>query len=210
MSLGLFSLYIAAVLTLLLSLPLALYLMFEYKRFRHKHFLWLSAAFWLFSIDTLLELLFSMGISTGLLVRLYLFIAAAMVNLLVIGVLGRVVHHTTIRAYKVYSVLTLIFLAYSVLASNVSSVVVKGIVSGSVSSLIIIASSLITIPGAFILAGSSLYYYIDTRRIRTLSIFAGILIMSTGGFLYIASMPAVNYYADFIGILLLWIGVINI
>ncbi len=199
--------------TLILSLPLSAYLTVRYMRKKSMPRLLWCTGFWIFSLETLLEMIFSVGTVSYFLIRTYLFLAAIMVNILALGAVEMMRSKRSVQkisAYYIYSLLTAILLAYTILTTDVFTLVENGTVSGAVPNSVIIASSLITIPGAIILAAVSLYGYMRRHKARMLALFAGIIVMSAGGFLYIASMPYLNYYTDFIGILLFWIGVIGL
>ncbi len=71
---------------------------------------------------------------------------------------------------------------------------------------VVITSSIVTFPAAAILiivAGISYYRGHDKKM---LSIILGTIIVSIAGTLYIVQFPAFLYYAEFIGIVLLWLG----
>jgi len=91
-----------------------------------------------------------------------------------------------------------------------SSVVVDGVVSGQLPPVIEVVSSLITFPAAALLFVSSLYGAIRQRRLNLLYIAAGTAVISAAGALYIASFPAALYYAEFVGVVLLFLGFVKI
>jgi hypothetical protein len=61
-----------------------------------------------------------------------------------------------------------------------------------------------------VLVGSAIQGLRRSRRWQTLLMVAGALVLGGGGTLYIASFPVALYYAEFIGIGLLFLGLVNL
>jgi hypothetical protein len=97
------------------------------------------------------------------------------------------------------------------LTESVSSgIVVSGVVSGLPPPLIEILSTLITVPAAILLIVSSLYGAIRQRRFNLLYIAFGTAVISAAGALYLVSIPVTLYYAEFVGVVLLFLGFVKI
>ncbi|MDE1870492.1 MAG: hypothetical protein KGH71_05965, partial [Candidatus Micrarchaeota archaeon] len=63
-----------------------------------------------------------------------------------------------------------------------------------------------TFPAATVLVIVAAMGYRRTRSLKMVSIIAGVVVVSVAGTLYIASFPSFLYYAEFAGMLLLWMG----
>ena len=48
--------------------------------------------------------------------------------------------------------------------------------------------------------------YLQKHNPRMLSIILGVIVVATAGSLYIAAIPELLYYSEFIGMVLLWFG----
>ncbi len=72
--------------------------------------------------------------------------------------------------------------------------------------MVVVSSSFVSFPAAFFIILIAALSYKKSRNIKLLSIIAGVIVVSIAGTLYIAAIPVFLYYAEFIGILLLWIG----
>ena len=91
-----------------------------------------------------------------------------------------------------------------------SSILSEGVVGGLPPTAIVVASSLLTIPGALLLILASLYGAWKHKRVELLYITAGTIVISVSGSLYIASFPATLYFAEFVGVVLLFLGFVKV
>ncbi len=192
--------------TFIPSLVLTLFLTRSYARSKRSSSMFWSLGMWAFTIGVLLEIVFASGIYSGFLISTYLFLVALLVNLLALGSMQLVKSANAKRAYYAFSVVSLAFLAYSLLASKIPNLMYNYIVYGPLPLLAVISSSVITFPAAAILVIVALLSYLKRKDYRNVSIIAGVVIVSIAGTLYIAAFPSFLYIAEFIGILLLWIG----
>ncbi|MGD0511551.1 MAG: hypothetical protein ABSA33_06990, partial [Candidatus Micrarchaeaceae archaeon] len=94
----------------------------------------------------------------------------------------------------------------SLVATKVTNFIVNYIAYGNPPLLVIYSSSIVTFPAAAILITVALKSYLKTKSYRMLSIIIGVVIVSIAGTLYIVQFPSLLYAAEFIGILLLWVG----
>lgn len=159
-----------------------------------------------FAVGVLLEAAFAFGIYPILLVDIYLFIAALLVELLALGSMELVSSKAKKRAYRVFCAASTAFLAYALLAYGGTNIVQNYVTLGNPTLPVIIASSVITFPASLILITVAALSYGKTRNPKMLSIVTGVAVVVLAGTLYITSFPAFLYIAEFIGILLLWIG----
>lgn len=91
-----------------------------------------------------------------------------------------------------------------------SSIMYQGVVWGVPPTDVVVLSSIVTVPSALLLIVSSLVGAIRERRPRLLYITAGTAIISLAGTLYVVSFPATLYYAEFVGVVLLFLGFVRV
>ena len=94
------------------------------------------------------------------------------------------------------------YLAYSSIGNIVSNYIVYGVLPLPV----VVASSIATFPASLVIIATALLSYLKTRSRKMLSIILGVIIVSIAGTLYIVQFPVLLYYAEALGIVLLWIG----
>lgn len=193
---------------LVLTLGLAVVMNRKYARIRSKSLLYWSAGMWFFAIGVLLEVVFAFGVYSELLIVLYLFFVAIVVESLAIGSMQLIKSNRLKVSYYIYSAIATILLAYSLYTSKIGNVITNHIVFGALPLFVVITSSIVTFPAAAILIAIAAISYLRKHSVKMLSIIAGVIVVSTAGTLYIAAMPEFLYYSEFIGILLLWAGFI--
>ncbi|MEM0129192.1 MAG: hypothetical protein QXG65_03400 [Thermoplasmata archaeon] len=149
-------------------------------------------------------------VSSGLL-QLYVFLSAAIVGILSLGVTRLLRRPRWEAAYTAY---TLSACAATGIACALTpldpSMVVGGVIAGNPPLLLLAFSSLVTVPATVLLLAATVISLRRTRRWPTLCLAAGALILGAGGAFYIASFPIALYYAEFAGIVLLFVGIVQI
>ncbi|MGC8505453.1 MAG: hypothetical protein ACP5NK_01925 [Thermoplasmata archaeon] len=203
------SVLIATIFIFLASALLSVLLTLNFFRKSLISYIYWSAGMWLFALASFLEILFSVGIYSIPLIDIYLFSVAVLVQLLSLGSLGLLKRDSILRAYAGYSVAADVVLILSLAFFPVGNILTNGVVFGLLPLLVTIASSIITFPAAVILIIVGALSYRTGRDIRMLSIIAGTIVVSIAGTLYIAAYPAFLYYAEFLGIILLWLGFVD-
>lgn len=193
-------------LTLVLSAVLATFLTKNYFQKRMNSYLFWSLGLWLFTLSVGEELLFSAGYYDELLIATYLGVVAFLVEFLALGSMQLIKGNLIKKAYYAYSIASAVALVYFLATENIGNILNEYVVYGALPLGIIITSSLITFPAAAVLMATAALTYKKTRNRRMLSIIAGVTVVSVAGSLYIDQFPALLYYAEFIGILLLWFG----
>ena len=152
-----------------------------------------------------------LGVVSSPILQLYVFCSAAIVGVLSLGATKILKSPRVERGYTAYIVATSALVA---LASAVSplptSMVTSGIITGNPPLLLILLSSLVTVPATVVLLTATFLSLRRTWRWQTLLMAAGAIILGAGGALYIASFPIALYYAEFIGILLLFLGLVSL
>lgn len=196
----------STLLILVLTFGLAMIMSYRYARKRSKSLLYWSAGMWFFVIGVLLEAIFAFGAYSSFLIALYLFVVAMVVESLAIGSMQLIKSGKLRTAYYIYSAIAAILLVYSLYATNIGNVITNHIVFGMLPAFVVVTSSIVTFPAAAILIAIAAISYRNRHSAKMLSIIAGVLVVSVAGTLYIAAIPSFLYYAEFIGILLLWLG----
>jgi hypothetical protein len=151
------------------------------------------------------------GIVTSGILQTYVFLSAAIVGVLSLGA-TRVLRSP--RLENVYTAYTLVAVAVVAVACALtplpSTMVSSGIITGNPPLLLILLSSLVTVPATVVLLTATFLSLRRSHRWQTLLMAAGALILGAGGALYIASFPIALYYAEFLGILLLFLGLVSL
>ncbi|MCI4337262.1 MAG: hypothetical protein L3K17_08775 [Thermoplasmata archaeon] len=157
------------------------------------------------------ETLVYFGVVTELLLQAYVFFSAGIVGILSLGA-TRVLRNPRFEAiYTWYTLATCTVVAFASFLTPLSlSMVSQGVISSDPPLILLILSTLVTGPATVVLVGSSIQGLRRSRRWQTLLMVAGALVLGAGGTLYIASFPVALYYAEFLGIGLLFLGLISL
>lgn len=196
----------STIIIMILSAVLAYFMTAKYVHAGSKSTAFWSAGLWLFTFGVLEEVLFASGIYNSFLIKSYLAVVAILVQFLAMGSLALGASDRIQKVYWAYSLAAFAFLIYTLLTSDIGNIISSNVVYGVLPLYVIVSSSLITFPAAVILLVTAVITYRKTRSSRMLSIIAGVIIVSVAGTLYIAKFPAFLYFAEFVGILLLWAG----
>jgi hypothetical protein len=189
-----------------LSLILTLFLTRSYLRGKKSSTLFWSAGMWAFTIGVILEILFAVGIYSGFLISSYLLIVALLVEFLALGSIQLIGSRKIKLGYYAFCIATTVFMFYSLVVTKIPNLIENYIVYGQLPILLVYSSSFITFPAAAVLVIVALSSYLKNKDYRNISIISGVVIVSIAGTLYIVSFPSLLYLAEFIGIVLLWIG----
>ncbi len=150
------------------------------------------------------------GVVASPLLQAYVFCSAAIVGVLSLGATRILKNPRIERAYTAWTVATCALVATLSFATPLSSAMVSnGIISGNPPLELLIVSTLVTGPATVLLLTAS--YLSLKRHFRWPSVLmaSGAVILGAGGTLYIASFPVALYYAEFLGIFLLFLGIVN-
>lgn len=199
----------ATVFIFLASSLLSVLLTINFLRKSLTSYIFWSTGMWLFALASFLEILFSVGIYTISLIDAYLFSVAVLVQFLSMGSLALTKKETIFKAYAGYSIAADALLAIALAVYPVGYILTNGVVFGLLPLFVTIVSSIITFPAAVILIVVGALSYRKRRDTKMLSIIAGTIVVSIAGTLYIAKYPAFLYYAEFLGIVLLWTGFVD-
>jgi hypothetical protein len=152
-----------------------------------------------------------LGLVDQPLLQSYVFLSAALVGVLSIGACRVLRRPRLERGYTGYILATCAVLGVASFLTPLSSgMVTQGIITGNPPLLILILSTFVTGPATIVLLTSAASSLRRSRDWRTLLMVAGALVLGAGGTLYIASFPVALYYAEFLGILLLFVGLLSL
>lgn len=159
----------------------------------------------------LVETIVYLGVVTVPLLQAYVFLSAAIVGVLSLGA-TRVLRRP--RLEKWYAGLILVGCGIVGIASFLTplslSMVSQGVIVGSPGDFLLELSSIVTFPATIVLLASAAVSLRRSWRWQTMLMVAGALVLGAGGTLYIASFPIALYYAEFLGIGLLFLGLMSL
>jgi hypothetical protein len=196
------------IVTFILSVALAILLTRKYIRSKDRSHLFWSLGLWFFAIGVLLEIVFALNVYSQLLIAMYLLITVVLVELLALGSMELTKTKWLKQAYAAYAVLATLYTAYTLWATNIGNVIIAYVVAGNIPLPIIISSSFATFAATIVLIVVAGKAYLRTKGKKMLSIIAGVVIVAIAGTIYLVQYPAFLYVAEFVGILLLWLGFI--
>jgi hypothetical protein len=159
----------------------------------------------------IIEAIVYLGSDSSLLLQFYVFFSAAIVGVLSLGATRILRRPKVERGYTYYIVATCGLVAVFSFLTTLppASMVSGGIITGDPPVLLLVLSSLVTFPATAVLLTASYLSLRRSWRWQTLLMIGGALILGAGGTLYIASFPVALYYAEFLGIVLLFLGLIS-
>lgn len=152
-----------------------------------------------------------LGVVNSPLLQAYVFFSAAIVGVLSLGA-TKILKNPRLEAfYTWYTVASCALVAFfTALTPLPNSMVTGGIIAGNPPADLLILSSLVTVPATVLLLATSALSLRKSWRWQTLLMVAGAVVLGAGGTLYIASVPVALYYAEFLGILMLFLGLISL
>jgi len=159
------------------------------------------------AMATAIELAAYLGVDSSVMLQAYVFFSAAIVGTLSLG---------SVRAFR-RPIYRNLYASYIIGISAVvglfcfttpvpSSMVQEGVISGNPPVFLLVLSSLITVPATVVLLGFAVVSLRRSFHWKGLLMIAGASVLAAGGAFYIASFPVALYYAEFLGIVLLFIG----
>jgi hypothetical protein len=158
-----------------------------------------------------IETVIYLGVLDSILLQAYVLVSAAIVGVLSLGSTKVFRNARFENAYIGFVVASCALLGvFSFLTPLSSSMVSGGVISADPPLLLLILSSVVTGPATVVLIGAAVLSLRRTWKWQTLTLVAGAFVLGAGGTLYIASFPVVLYYAEFIGIGLLFTGIVSL
>ncbi|HTT45210.1 MAG TPA: hypothetical protein VMH38_04255 [Thermoplasmata archaeon] len=201
------SLLVLSVIALLLSVLV----LSRYVRETQRCHLYWGVGLLLFFVTLVQEAVLDLGVWSQLLIQSYLILVAVLVGILSLGSAQLSLHGRWRPLYFGYiGATSAALVVVGLLVTIPTSIVAQGVVSGVPPTSITVLSSLVTVPAALLLILSSLYGVVRQRRYHLLYIAVGTAVISAAGALYLVSFPVSLYYAEFVGMLLLFLGFVRI
>lgn len=159
------------------------------------------------AVATGIELAAYVGSVPVVLLQAYVFFSAAIVGTLSLGSVRAFRRPLYRNVYASYIVGVSAVVAFFCFTTPVpGSMVQSGVISGNPPTFLLILSSLITIPATIVLLGFAVVSLRRAFHWKGLLMIAGASVLAAGGVFYIASFPVALYYAEFLGIVLLFVG----
>jgi hypothetical protein len=203
-----------AVSLLVLTITLASLSTRGFVRFLRGHVraqLWWGVGLGFGAAATAVEFAVYLGFVDTPLLQAYVFFSAAIVGVLSLGSTRAL---KSPRFERVYTSYTLSMCGVVGLLTATTplpgSMVSGGVVSGNPPLLLLVVSSFVTVPATCVLLGAVVLSLRKTWRWQTVMMGIGASVLAAGGALYIASFPVALYYAEFIGIVLIFIGLVSL
>lgn len=180
----------------------------KYLSKNSKPHLWWGLGLWTFAVAVLLELVFALGTYSSIAMDAYLLLVVVIVELLALGSVQLIENERLRKAFYVFVAVVTALNIYSIATSNTGNLVLNYVVAGVPPNLVIITSSIATFVSAGVIVVIGGLTYIKTFHRKLLYIIIGVIVVSVAGTLYIASFPELLYLSEFIGIVLLWMGLV--
>ncbi len=190
----------------LLSIGLAYSITLKYLERRQTPLLFWALGLWAFAASAALEIVFAADIYSQYFMAAYLFLVVLVVQLLSIGSINLIKSKPMKIAYYAFSILIAMYALFTIITSSISNLVTNFVVTGIPPMPVIISSSIATVVASLVLIGVAAKSYADRHNRKMLYIIAGVVVVAISGLLYIVAFPVLLYYAEFIGIILLWLG----
>ena len=208
MQTGQLAVVISTAVILVLTVLLAGYTTRKYLSKNSKPHLWWGLGLWTFAVAVLLELVFALGTYSSIAMDAYLLLVVVIVELLALGSVQLIENERLRKAFYVFVAVVTALNIYSIATSNTGNLVLNYVVAGVPPNLVIITSSIATFVSAGVIVVIGGLTYIKTFHRKLLYIIIGVIVVSVAGTLYIASFPELLYLSEFIGIVLLWMGLV--
>lgn len=194
-----------------ITLVLAVLILRRFQRERQPCHLYWGVGIFLFFVTLVQEAVLDLGVWSQLLIQSYLILVAVLVGILSLGSAELSLRGRWRALWFGYiGVTSGVLVVVGLIVTVPTSIVSSGVVSGLPPTSIDVLSSLVTVPAALLLIVSALYGAVRYRRLNLLYIAAGTAVISAAGALYLVSLPATLYYAEFVGMVLLFLGFVKI
>jgi hypothetical protein len=159
----------------------------------------------------LIELAAYVGLVTGWLLQSYVFLSAAIVGVLSLGSARAFRPGRFEGIYTAYIAAVGAAVGWWSFTTPLSATMVQhGVIVGNPPLVLLLLSSLMTVPATVVLVVAAVLHLRRSFRPQGLLMISGASVLGAGGFLYIASFPVMLYYAEFVGILMLFLGLTDL
>jgi len=163
------------------------------------------------AVATAVELVVYLGVVDLPLLQAYVFLSAAIVGALSLGC-TQIIRSRGFRAgYTGYTLATCALVgALSFTTPLPATMVSGGVITGNPPLTLIVLSTLVTGPATVVLLAAVVLSLRRSWQWRTVMMGIGACVLAAGGALYIASFPAALYYAEFLGVILIFLGLVSL
>jgi len=170
-----------------------------------------GAGLGLAAVATAVELVVYVGVVDVALLQTYVFLSAAIVGVLSLGC-THVIRSTRFRAgYTAFTLAACALVGGLSFATPLPYTMVSGgIITGNPPLILLVLSSVVTGPATVVLLGAVVISLRRSWQWRTVMMGIGASVLAAGGALYIASFPAALYYAEFVGVILIFLGLVSL
>lgn len=159
----------------------------------------------------LIELVAYVGVVTGWLLQSYVFLSATIVRVLSLGSARAFRPGRFEVGYATYTTAVGALIAwFSLTTPLVSGMERQGVIVGNPPLLILVLSSMMTVPATVVLIVAAVPHLRRSFRPKTILMISGAAVLGAGGAFYVASFPVVLYYAEFFGIVMLLLGLTDL
>jgi hypothetical protein len=180
-------------------------------RDRSRHQLMFGLGLLCGTVALAVEFVAYLGLVDSGLLQAYVFLSAAIVGVLSLGSAKSFWPGRFETAFMAYMAVAIGLVAwFSATTPMPLSMVRAGIISGNPSLLLLILSSFVTVPATVVLLTAAVVHLRRTFRPKGLLMISGACVLGAGGAFYIASFPVVLYYAEFVGIVMLFLGLTDL
>ncbi|MCI4364160.1 MAG: hypothetical protein L3K13_07695 [Thermoplasmata archaeon] len=180
-------------------------------RERSRHQLMFGSGLALGTAAVGIEVVAYVGFVNTPLLQAYVFFSAAIVGVLSLGSASSLRPGRFEDVYSAFILAACAIVAYVSFSTPVSvSIVRSGVISGNPPLVLLLLSSVVTVPATVVLLAASVLHLRRHFHARGLLMVAGASILGAGGAFYIASFPVALYYAEFLGILMLFLGLVDL
>lgn len=193
------------------SLLLSGLILARYRRDRRPWHLYWGVGIFLVFLTLAEESALDAGLWSQPLIRSYLVLVAVLVGVLSLGSAELSLKRRWRSLWFVYvGVTSAVCAVIGALTPISSSIMFQGVVWGLPPTDVVVSSSAVTVPSALLLIVTSAYGAVRQKRPHLLYITLGTAVISLAGSLYIVSFPATLEYAEFLGVLLLFLGFVRV
>jgi len=160
---------------------------------------------------TAVEVVVYLGVVASPLLQAYVFCSAAIVGVLSLGS-TRAIRSARFRTgYTAYTlVMCAVVAGFSFTTPLPNSMISSGVITGNPPMTLLVLSTLVTGPATVVLLSAVVLSLRMSWQWRTVMMGIGASVLAAGGALYIASFPVALYYAEFIGIILIFLGLVRL
>jgi hypothetical protein len=170
-----------------------------------------GAGLGLAAVATAVEFVVYLGVIDLPLLQTYVFLSAAIVGVLSLGC-THVIRSPWFRTgYTAYTLAACALVGGLSFATPLpDSMVSGGVITGNPPLTLIVLSTLVTGPATVVLLAAVVLSLRKAWRWRTVMMGIGAAVLAAGGALYIASFPVALYYAEFLGVILIFLGLVTL